>query len=106
MACDRDFWGPMPPGHLVGHRHFGRCRDASSLGCFPQLGPLEQLARPCRALVFSKEARSLGLPELRKTLGRGPVASSVLSSPLSSRALRSLPLRRQSTPSARRRPAT
>jgi hypothetical protein len=36
----------------------------------------------------------------------GPVASSVLSSRLSSRARRSLPLRRQSTPSARRRSAT
>ena len=23
---------------LVGHRHFGRCRDASSLGCFTELG--------------------------------------------------------------------
>jgi hypothetical protein len=39
-------------------------------------------------------------------LGRGPVASSVLSSPLSSRARRSWPLRRRSTSSARRRPAT
>src|SRR3972149_5509124 len=48
--------------------------------------------------------RHLRLVELR--LGRGPVASSVLSSPLSSRARRSLPLRRRSTPSARRRPAT
>src|ERR1035437_6139157 len=37
---------------------------------------------------------------------RGPVASSVLSSPLSSRARRSLPRRRRSTPSERRRSAT
>jgi hypothetical protein len=41
-----------------------------------------------------------------EVLGRGPVACSVLSSPLSSRARRSLPRRRRSTPSARRRSAT
>src|SRR5438876_633988 len=39
-------------------------------------------------------------------LGGGPVPRSVLSLPLSSRARRSFPLRWQSTPSARRRPAT
>jgi hypothetical protein len=27
---------------LVGHRHFGRCRDASSLGCFTELGRLKE----------------------------------------------------------------
>jgi hypothetical protein len=42
----------------------------------------------------------------RLRLGRGPVASSVLSSPPSSRARRSLPRRRRSTPSERRRSAT
>ena len=45
-------------------------------------------------------------PFRQSCLGRGLVAISVLSSPLSSRARRSLPLRRQSTPSARRRSAT
>ncbi len=50
--------------------------------------------------------RGTPLADRGSRLGRGPVASSVLSSPLSSRARRSLPLRRQSTPSARRRPAT
>jgi hypothetical protein len=51
-------------------------------------------------------SRSLAGPLRPSRLGRGPVASSVLSSPLSSRARRSLPRRRQSTPSARTRSAT
>ena len=45
---------------LVGHRHFGRCRDASFLSCFTKLGRLEELARPCRVLVFSKEDEIVG----------------------------------------------
>jgi len=45
---------------LAGHRHFGPCRDASSLGRFTELGRLEELARPCRVLVFSKEDEIVG----------------------------------------------
>jgi hypothetical protein len=45
-------------------------------------------------------------PATNHVLRRGPVACSVLSSPPSSRARRSLPRRRRSTPSARRRSAT
>lgn len=41
---------------LVGHRHCGRWPAASSLGCSTEPGQLEELARPCRVLVFSVEA--------------------------------------------------
>src|SRR3990172_3826567 len=57
---------------LVGHRHFGWCRDASFLSCFTELGRLEELARPCRVLVFSKEDEIVGFvgatehPKIRK----------------------------------------
>jgi hypothetical protein len=59
---------------------------------------------PARSQVPASS--SGGEPSLYGVLGRGPVACSVLSSPLSSRARRSLPRRRRSTPSARRRSAT
>jgi hypothetical protein len=48
---------------LVGHRHCGRCRDSSSLGCSTELGRREELARPCRVLVFSKEDAIVGFVE-------------------------------------------
>jgi hypothetical protein len=90
----------------LGDRHFRQCRDASFLGCFTEPGCWKS-RRPLGASSYSaRRMRSLGLPELRKTPRRGSVASSVLSSPLSSQARRSLPLRRQSTPSARTRSAT
>ena len=45
---------------VVGHHHFGRCRDAGSLGCSTELGRLGELAHPCRVLVFSKENEIVG----------------------------------------------
>ena len=57
---------------LVGHRHLGRRRDASSLGCFTELGRLEEPARPCRVLVFSKEDETVGFVGATEDPGVGP----------------------------------
>src|SRR5439155_7109835 len=57
---------------LVGHHHFGRCRDASSLGCSTELGRLGELARPCRVLVFSKEDEIVGFVGATEEPRAGP----------------------------------
>src|SRR5262249_53646760 len=67
-----------------------------------KLRPLDRLIAPCRGEVetgvLQNEARAVAV----RFESEGPP----LSSPLSSRARRSLPLRRQSTPSGRKRSAT
>src|SRR5574341_1323404 len=57
---------------LAGHRHSGRCRDASSLVCFTELGRLEELARPCLVLVFSKEDEIVGFVGATEAPRAGP----------------------------------
>src|SRR5574341_2204700 len=57
---------------LAGHRHSGRCRDASSLVCFTELGRLEELARPCLVLVFSKEDEIVGFVGATEDPRAGP----------------------------------
>ncbi len=57
---------------MDGRRHFGRCRGASSLGCFTELGRLEELARPCRVLVFSKEDEIVGFVGTTEVPRAGP----------------------------------
>src|SRR5574341_230369 len=57
---------------LAGHRHSGRCRDASSLVCFTELGRLEELARPCLVLVFNKEDEIVGFVGATEDPRAGP----------------------------------
>ena len=102
------------PNHLRGDpcgscdNHFGARSRTRFLPTFRPLSSLEDRAAGTRSAHDGARSRHTGTPrpDRRSRLGRGPVARSVLSSPLSSRARQSLPLRRRSTPSARRRPAT
>jgi hypothetical protein len=88
--------------HLVDQcQHPFRERGGASRGSF--------LAQGAISSVYGGDItfeRGTPGPDRRSRLGRGPVTTSVLRSLLSSRACRSLPLRRRSTPSARRRSAT
>jgi hypothetical protein len=76
------------------HRGYSGRRGASMRGVVQRIGLIERCGGLAETVRWSASASP------------SPVASSVLSSPLSSRARRSLPLRRRSTPSARRRSAT
>jgi hypothetical protein len=93
---------------LIGKGYFGARSRTRFLATFRLLSSPEDLAAGTRSAHNGARSRHAGRPrpDRQSRLGRGPAASSVLSSPLSSRARRSLSLRRQSTPSARRRSAT
>ena len=70
--------------------------------------PLKKERLTTRSAHDGARARHAGTPrpDRRSRPGRGQVASAGLSAPLASRARRSWPRRRRSTPSARRRSAT
>lgn len=69
----------------VDPRHFGRLHDARALGCFTDLGRLEELARPGRVLGSCQEDEIVGFVAATEDPRRGSRVSAALSSPLSSR---------------------